>query len=426
MEIKRDNYLKRLIEHMGNGMIKVLTGLRRAGKSYLLNNIFKKYLIENITDQSHVIYLALDSKENEKYSDSNVLYEFLNSKIKNDKQKYFILLDEIQFVNDFVPVLNGLAYKNNVEIYVTGSNSNMLSSDISTEFRGRGDVIHLFPLTYKEYFEAVGGDRDDVLNDYMIYGGLPYILNCKTEEDKAEYLKRLYDETYLVDIKERNQIKNEQLLNDIMDVLSSQAGSLINPNRLVNIINDKYKKETKNFSDIKVNKITVDNYLKYIEDAFLINKTKRYDIKSNNYINSPYKYYFEDIGLRNARINFRQLDDGYIMENIIYNELLARRLNVDIGIVDTYGSDSNGTTVRKSYEVDFVVNKGAKRYYIQSSFHLNDEKKTLQEKKSLKNIDDSFKKIIIVRDNINVRIDNDGIITMGLFYFLLNENSLDV
>ena len=406
-------------------MIKVITGLRRSGKSYLLYNLFRKYLLDNVTDDKHIIYLALDAEENKKYWDSSKLNNYLLSKLENDNEKYYILLDEIQKVDDFVPVLNGFLYKDNVDVYVTGSNSKMLSSDINIEFRGRGDVIHLYPLTFKEYVEAFDGDKDDAWNDYVLYGGLPYILFCKTEEDKAEYLKNLYKETYLDDIKERRNIKNEQLLNDILDVLSSQIGSLTNPTRLTNIINDRYLKETKNKVEALVNKNTIDSYIGYIEDAFLISKAQRYDIKGNHYINSPYKYYYEDVGLRNARLNFRQIDDGHIMENIIFNELLARRYNVDIGIVETFDKDEEDKTIRNNYEVDFVVNKGAKKYYIQSSYQLTNDAKTLQEKQSLRHIDDSFKKIIIVKDNIKTRIDNDGIITMGLYYFLLNESSLD-
>ena len=425
MEIRRTNYLQRLIDKQDNNMIKVITGLRRSGKSYLLYNLFRKYLLNNVTDDKHIIYLALDAEENKKYWDSSKLNDYLLSKLENDNKKYYILLDEIQKVNDFVPVLNGLLYKDNVDVYVTGSNSKMLSSDISTEFRGRGDVIHLYPLTFKEYLEVYDGDKDDAWNDYVLYGGLPYILFCKTEEDKAEYLKNLYKETYLDDIKERRNIKNEQLLNDILDVLSSQIGSLTNPTRLTNIINDRYLNDSKNRAEDLVNKNTIDSYIGYIEDAFLINKAQRYDIKGNHYINSPYKYYYEDIGLRNARLNFRQIDDGHIMENVIYNELLARRCNVDVGIVENFEKDVNGKTLRTNYEVDFIVNKGAKKYYIQSAYQLTDDVKTNQEKQSLTHIGDSFKKIIIVKDNIKTRIDNDGIVTMGIYHFLLNEDSLD-
>ncbi len=424
MEIRRDDYLKRLIDKQGNGMIKVITGLRRSGKSYLLYNIFRKYLIDNVTTENHIVYLALDTKENEKYHDSTTLNDYLLSNIKNNDEQYYILLDEIQTVDDFVPVLNGLVYMNNVDVYVTGSNSKMLSSDISTEFRGRGDVIHLYPLTFKEFLSSYNGDKDDAWNDYVLYGGLPYILTLKTDEDKIEYLKKLYNETYLIDLKERRKIKNEQLLNDITDVLSSQIGSLTNPTRLTNIINNQYLKDMVNKEE-QVNKNTIESYIDYLEDAFLVNKAQRYDIKGNHYINSPYKYYFEDIGLRNARLNFRQLDDGHIMENIIYNELISRRLNVDIGVVEVYSKDEQNKTIRNSYEVDFVVNKGIKKYYIQAAYQLSNDEKVIQEKQSLRNIDDSFKKIIVVKENIKTRIDNDGIITMGLYNFLLNENSLD-
>ncbi len=423
MEIKRNNYLQRLIAKQDNDMIKVIIGLHQSGKSYLLNKIFRKYLLENETDENHIIYLALDAEENKKYWQASVLNNYLLSQIKNTHEKYYILLDEIQKVDDFVPVLNGFLYKDNVDVYVTGSNSKMLSSDISTEFRGRGDIIHIYPLTFKEYLEAYNGDKDEAWNDYVLYGGLPYILQCKSDEEKIEYLKNLYQTTYLEDLKERRNIKNEQLLNDILDVLSSQIGSLTNPTRLTNIINNQYLKENQN--EELINKNTIDSYISYIEDAFLINKAQRYDIKGNHYINSPYKYYYEDIGLRNARLKFRQIDDGYIMENIIYNELLARRYNVDIGIVEVYTKNSQNKTERTNYEVDFIVNKGLKKYYIQSSYKLTSDEKNNQEKQSLKHIEDSFKKIIIVKDNIKTRIDNDGIVTMGLYHFLLNENSLD-
>ena len=424
MEIKRTNYLERLIEKRDNGMIKVITGLRRSGKSYLLDKIFRKYLLNNETDEKHIIYLALDAEENKKYWNPAELNKYLLSKIENNNEKYYILLDEIQKVNDFVPVLNGFLYKENIDVYVTGSNSKMLSSDISTEFRGRGDIIHVYPLTFKEYLEAYNGDKDEAWNDYVLYGGMPYTLYCKTDEEKIDYLKNLYKTTYLDDIKERRNIKNEQLLNDILDVLSSQIGSLTNPTRLTNIINNQYLKDSKNKNEELINKNTIASYIGYIEDAFLIKKVQRYDIKGNHYINSPYKYYYEDIGLRNARLNFRQIDDGHIMENIIFNELLSRRYNVDIGIVETYDKDKDNKTIRVNYEVDFVVNKGLKKYYIQSSYKLTNEDKTNQEKQSLIHIDDSFKKIIIVKDNIKTRIDNDGIVTMGLYHFLFYVKDL--
>ena len=424
MKIKREKYLQRLIDKQGNRMIKIITGVKHSGKSYLLSEIFKNYLINNGTPEDHIIYLTLDTKSNEKYLNSEVLNNYLLEHVKNNNEKYYVLLDEIQKCDDFVPVLNELAYMKNVDVYVTGSNSKMLSSDISTEFRGRGDVIHLYPLTFKEYLEASEMDKDDAWNEYVLYGGLPYTLFCKTDDEKSDYLKSLYNETYMIDLKERRKIKDEQLMNDIMDVLSSQIGSLTNPTRLTNIINNNYKKDNSKLSKTVSNE-TVEKYINYLEEAFLISKTRRYDIKGNSYINSPYKYYYEDIGLRNSRLNFRQLDDGHIMENIIYNELISRRLNVDVGVVETFEKNSNDVTTRKKYEVDFIVNKGAKKYYIQSAYQLSGDKKIEQEKNSLRNIDDSFKKIIVVKDNIKTRIDNDGIVTMGLYYFLLNENSLD-
>ena len=422
MEIKREKYLQKLIDKQDNGMIKVITGLRRSGKSYLLDPLFKNYLVESGVKEDHIIYLALDTESNKKYHNPKVLNNYLLEHIKNNNEKYYVLLDEIQNCKDFAPVLNELIYMKNVDVYVTGSNSKMLSSDISTEFRGRGDIIHLYPLTFKEYLEATSMDKDDAWNEYVLYGGLPYILNCHTDEEKSDYLKQLYKETYMIDLKERRKIKDEQLMNDIIDVLSSSIGSLTNPSRLTNIINNNYKNGNQSK---KVSNETVEKYISYLDDAFLISKASRYNVKGNNYINSPYKYYCEDIGLRNSRLNFRQLDDGHIMENIIYNELISRRLNVDVGVVETFEKNKDDVTTRRKYEVDFVVNKGAKRYYIQSAYQLSGDKKIEQEKRSLRNIDDSFKKIIIVKDNIKIRIDNDGIVTMGLFYFLLNENSLD-
>ena len=413
-EINRDFYLNKLIKKDGNGQIKVITGLRRCGKSYLLKNIFYKYLLKN-NDEKHVIYIPLDIKENENLLDGNMFIKYVKSLIK-DKKKYYLLIDEVQLMDDFVPILNTFLYTENVEVYVTGSNAKLLSKDIVTEFRGRGDVIHVYPLSFSEYYKECGKDKYEAYEEYSIYGGLPLILSFDTDEEKSEYLKELFKETYIRDIIEKNNIENIEELNELLNVISSQIGSLTNPLNLQN----KFKSEKK----IDITDKTISTYLEYFMDAFLINKASRYDVKGKKYINSPYKYYFEDVGLRNARLNFRQVDKGHIMENIIYNELLRRGYNVDVGVVEVNITDENGIRTKPQYEVDFICNQGSKRIYIQSAFEMNNQLKQNQEKKSLVNIDDSFKKIIIVGDVSKPRMDEDGIITMGIYYFLLNEDSL--
>lgn len=409
-EIKRNFYLDKLIKKDGNGQIKVITGIRRCGKSYLLKNIFYKYLLQN-NDKDHIIYLPLDIKENEKLLDGNEFIKYVRSLIRDNK-KYYLLVDEIQKMDDFVPVLNTFLYEENVEVYVTGSNAKLLSKDIVTEFRGRGDEIHVYPLSFSEYMSAFDGDQYEGYEQYSIYGGLPYTLMYDNDNERSNYLKLLFEETYITDIIERHNVSNKEELNELLNIISSQIGSLTNPHNLQNT----FKSE----KNITLSDKTISKYLEYFEDAFLITKAIRYDVKGKKYINTPFKYYFEDLGLRNARLNFRQIDKGHIMENIIYNELLRRGYEVDVGVVEVNSSDK-----KKQYEVDFICNLGNKKIYIQSAYDMKDDIKQMQERKSLINIDDFFKKIIIVGDVSKPRMDEKGIITMGIYYFLLNENSLN-
>ena len=414
-EIKRDFYLNQLIKKDGNGQIKVITGIRRCGKSYLLKNIFYKYLLES-NDKDHIIYIPLDIKPNESLLDGNKFIEYVKSLIKDDK-KYYLLVDEIQKMDDFVPVLNTFLYEENIEVYVTGSNAKLLSKDIVTEFRGRGDEIHVYPLSFSEYMSAFDGDQYEGYEQYSIYGGLPYTLSFETDNERSEYLKNLFEETYITDIIERNNITNVEELNELLNIISSQIGSLTNPYNIQNT----FKSE----KNITLSDKTISKYLDYFEDAFLITKSQRYDVKGKKYINTPYKYYFEDLGLRNARLNFRQIDKGHIMENIIYNELLRRGYNVDVGVVEVNETDEKGSRSKPQYEVDFICNQGNKRIYVQSAYEMKDNQKENQERRSLTNIMDSFKKIIIVGDVSKPRMDDNGIITMGIYYFLLNEDSLN-
>ena len=415
IEIKRDYYLNQLIEKQGNGMVKIITGIRRCGKSYLLKKIFYKYLLQN-NDKDHIIYIPLDIKANEPLLDGNKFIEYVNSLIKDNK-KYYLLLDEIQMMDDFVPVLNTYLYEDNIEVYVTGSNAKLLSRDVVTEFRGRGAEIHVYPLSFKEYLDAFDGDQYQAYEQYSIYGGLPYTLAFETDNERSKYLKGLFEETYIRDIIERNNVTNVEELNELLNIISSQIGSLTNPFNLQNTFKSK--------KNVTLSDKTISNYLDYFIDAFLITKAQRYDIKGKNYINTPYKYYFEDIGLRNARLNFRQIDKGHTMENIVYNELLRRGYNVDVGVVEVNETNEKGIHIKPKYEVDFVCNQGNKRIYVQSAFEMQDSAKEKQERKSLLNINDSFKKVIILGDVSKPRMDDNGIITMGIFYFLLNEDSLD-
>ena len=416
-EIKRDLYLKKLIDRKENDLIKIITGIRRCGKSYLLDPIFKRYLTENGVDEEHIIKLELDSIENKEYRNPNKLYEYVMQKITDDRM-YYILLDEIQKVEDFESVLNSFLRKKNLDVYVTGSNSKFLSSDIVTEFRGRGDEIRVFPLSFSEFFEAYEGDKRDAFNEYITYGGMPYILSRKTEEAKSTYLNNLFENTYINDIVERNHIQKDDKLNSIINMIASSIGSLTNPNKIENTF------KSNNINDITIP--TINNYLNYLIDAFLINKAERFDIRGKKYISTPSKYYFTDVGLRNARLNFRQQEETHLMENVIYNELLVRGYNVDVGVVEINEENKEGKKIRKQIEVDFVCNQGSKRYYVQSAFAIPDKEKMRQEQRPFNYIQDSFKKIIVVRENIKLWRNEEGTVIMGIEEFLLNKNSLDL
>lgn len=413
--IKRDIYLQKIIDRMNNGMIKVITGIRRCGKSYLLFEIFYKYLLEHGVSNSHIITLQLDDRLNIKYRNPDELCDFIHSKII-DFQKYYILLDEVQLVQNFEEVLISFLHIQNVDIYVTGSNAKFLSSDIITEFRGRGDQIYLTPLSFKEFFSASQFEYEDAYNEYSMFGGMPYLLFCKTDEQKISYLNNLFKETYIKDIVNRYNLRNIDILEDVLNIISSSIGSLTNPNKLSN-----------SFKSIK-NQIvapnTINQYLEYCVDSFLIRKAYRYDVKGKKYIDTPLKYYFTDIGLRNARLGFRQQEESHIMENIIYNELIIRGYNVDVGVITISEKNENNNYVRKQLEVDFVCNLGYERYYIQSALNIDDIKKRDQEERPLIKIDDSFRKIIIVKNNIKKWKDDNGMLFLGLKEFLLNPDSI--
>lgn len=417
MDIKRDKYLNDLINRMHNGMIKVVTGIRRCGKSYLLFNIFKNYLLEHGVAASHIITIELDQRKNKKYRNPDTILDYIESLIEDDEQ-YYIMLDEVQMLQEFEEVLNSLLHIRNADIYVTGSNSKFLSKDVITEFRGRGDEIHIYPLTFKEFMEAYDGDMYRGWAEYVVYGGLPLTVTMKTEEQKISYLTNLFKETYLKDIIERHHIEKTQELEDLVNILASAIGSLTNPPK----IEATFKSAIQ--STISLN--TIRQYIEHLEDAFIINKANRYNVKGRKYIGTPLKYYFEDVGLRNARLGFRQVEETHLMENIIYNELRSRGYTVDVGVVEKRGTDENGKEYKNQLEIDFVANLGSKRYYIQSAFSMPTEEKRIQEKASLVNVNDSFKKIIVVKDVVNVTRDEDGITTMSIYDFLLKENSLEL
>ena len=417
MDIKRDKYLNDLINRMHNGMIKVVTGIRRCGKSYLLFNIFKNYLLEHGVASSHIITIELDQRKNKKYRDPDTILDYIESLIEDDGQ-YYVMLDEVQMLQEFEEVLNSLLHIRNADIYVTGSNSKFVSKDVITEFRGRGDEIHIYPLTFKEFMEAYDGDMYRGWAEYVVYGGLPLTVTMKTEEQKISYLTNLFKETYLKDIIERHHIEKTQELEDLINILASAIGSLTNPPK----IEATFKSSIQ--STISLN--TIRQYIEHLEDAFIINKANRYNVKGRKYIGTPLKYYFEDVGLRNARLGFRQVEETHLMENIIYNELRSRGYTVDVGVVEKRGTDENGKEYKNQLEIDFVANLGSKRYYIQSAFSMPTEEKRIQEKASLVNVNDSFKKIIVVKDVVNVTRDEDGITTMSIYDFLLKENSLEL
>ena len=414
--IERQKYLNDLISLRENGMIKVITGMRRCGKSYLLFEIFSSYLESNGVKIDHVIKIDLEDYKNKSLRNPNNLYEYVENRITDD-DVYYILLDEVQMLDNFVDVLNGFLKKQNVDIYVTGSNAKFLSKDVITEFRGRGFEIRIYPLSFSEYMSAYSGTIQSGINEYMLYGGLPQILSYKTEEHKTTFLKSLFEETYIKDIKERYNIKKDDDLEELINIVASGIGTLTNPNKLSNT----FKSEKKSV----ISYDTVKEYLESLCDSFLIEKSTRYDVKGKKYINSPYKYYFMDLGLRNARLNFRQFEKPHLMENLIYNELRIRGYNVDVGIVEAYTKNSEGKTARKQLEVDFVVNQGSQRYYIQVAYDMTSEEKQAQELNSFRNIPDSFKKIVIVNGTKKPWRNEEGFVMMGMKYFLLNADSLE-
>ena len=417
MNIERPIYLQKLKDRMHDGMIKIITGLRRCGKSYLLFELFRRHLLDSGVDPDHIIGLELDMRSCEKYRDPDVLLAYLSEKM-NAGGMYYIFLDEVQMLRDFVSVLNELLHYRNADVYVTGSNSKFLSTDIATEFRGRGNQVRIHPLSFSEYCSVFQGTRDEAWQEFFTYGGLPNILSMKSDEQKAEYLRDLFEMTYLRDIKERNKIRRDSEMNVLLDILASVTGSLTNPLKLSHTFQSK--------RGVPFSERIIARYCKYLEDAFLISKAVRYDIKGKDYIDTPFKYYFEDVGLRNARLNFRQQDENHIMENIVYNELLYRGFSVDVGVVETREKQQDGKMKHKQLEVDFVANSGSRRYYIQSAFSISTLEKESQEKRPFLRFSDSFKKIILVRENIKIRRDENGIVTMGLLDFLLTPNSLEL
>ena len=417
MVIKRDIHLKKLIDSKHNGMIKVVTGVRRCGKSYLLFNLFCHHLKEAGIAADHIIKVDLEDRRNKELRDPDALLRYIDSHM-TDRQMYYILLDEVQHVNEFEDVLNSYLKIENADVYVTGSNSRFLSTDVITEFRGRGDEIKIAPLCFREFMSVYQGTREKGLEEYMLYGGLPKVLDYPTVERKIEYLKSLFKKTYLTDIKERYKIKNDDDLEELIDIVASSIGGLTNPSKLENT-----------FQTVKHSNIThttIKSYLDMLQDVFLIERSVRYDIKGRKYIDTPAKYYFSDLGLRNARINFRQYEETHLMENLIYNELRLRGMSVDVGVVVKNEKDANGVSVRKQLEVDFVCNQGNQRYYIQSALRLPSEEKREQEVRSLKSINDSFRKFVITEDLISRYHDNEGIAYMNIYEFLLDENSLQI
>ena len=427
--IQRDLYLRRLIDRMGNGSVKVITGLRRCGKSVLLFDLFGGYLLQSGVDPAHIIRFAFDSEEDlekigenliglaeqKRKVDPHKFSAYVKSRL-TDSGKYYLLLDEVQQLGSFEAVLNGYLYRKNLDVYVTGSNSRFLSTDILTEFRGRGDEVRVYPLSFAEFYAAKGGDRYEAWDEYHIYGGMPALFNCRTEEQKGEYLRSLMAKVYLSDIVERNHVQHPDEMDSMVDFLCSAIGSLTNPKKIADTL--------KSLKGKSISDVTAKNYLGYLCDAFLFDSAKRFDVKGRKYFGTPLKYYMADMGLRNARLNFRQIEENHIMENVIFNELKIRGYSVDVGVVEVR-DPVDGKYRQKQLEIDFVANKGSKKYYIQSAYEIPGAEKLRQEKRSLLKVGDSFKKIVIVKDSIQPQIDEDGVVTMGLIPFLLDQNSLD-
>lgn len=416
MEIKRDRYLNTLISKKHNSLIKVITGMRRCGKSYLLFTLFKEHLLSVGVDEDHIIELAFDAFENKKYRDPDVLYPYLKEQIKDDAM-YYVLLDEVQLLGEFESILNSLIRMKNVDVYVTGSNARFLSKDVITEFRGRGDEVHMYPLSFAEFMSVYPGTKQDGWNEYMLYGGIPLVLEFTTPDQKVSFLKSLFEETYISDIVGRHNIRNKAELEELLNILSSAIGSLTNPQKLSATFQTVKKK--------KISNSTIKRYIDYLCDSFLIDSAIRYDVKGRKYIDTPVKYYFTDMGLRNARLNFRQIEETHSMENIIFNELKMRGFNVDVGVIMQYDTNEKGSGIRKQLEIDFVCNQGSKRYYIQSAYAIPDQAKMEQEQRSLMLTGDFFKRMIITKDTPAPYYNESGVLIMNVYDFLLNENSLN-
>ena len=417
MIITRQKYLEMLVAGQGNGLVKIVTGGRRCGKSFLLFQIFHQYLLQHGVDEGHLIEVSLDDRRNRKLCDPDALLDYLDARIKSDGKTCFIFLDEIQLVDDFIGVLLSLMHTPNIEVYVSGSNSKFLSKDVVTEFRGRGQEIRIWPLSFSEYYGAVGGERSQAWKDYYTFGGLPQILSLGTERAKRSYLRDIYEVTYIKDIVERNKIKVPEGLRELVRILASGIGSSTNPTRICNTF--------QSVSQLQITDKTINEYISDIQDAFLIEEALRYDVKGRKYIGTETKYYFCDLGLRNIVLNLRQQEETHIMENVIYNELRIRGYLVDVGLVECWTTDENGKRKRSKLEVDFVVNNGPERVYIQSAFNMPTKDKEKQERRSLINIADNFRKVIVVKDDIKRKIDDDGVVTIGLFDFLLDEQSIE-
>lgn len=430
MEIQRDYYLEKLIGRKGNNLIKIVTGVCRCGKSYLLNTIFYRHLLESGIRKEHIIKFAFDSAEDlnligedlidiqlkKRKVDPKKFMKYVNSKIR-DKKTHYLLLDEVQLLGAFETVLNGYLYRDNLDVFVTGSNAKFLSRDIVTEFAGRGDEIHMYPLNFSEFMSCYKGDKYDGLSQYMLYGGIPMVVLNKNEQDKVKTLQNLFSEIYISDIVKRHNVRNKDVLEDLLNILSSSVGSLTNPEKLKNTFQSVEKKT--------VSATTIKKYLDYFEDSFLIDSAMRYDVKGKSYIGTPVKYYFSDPGLRNVRINFRQFEPNHIMENIIFNELKMRGFNVDIGVVPIMGKNAKGKAARKHLEIDFICNRGSNKYYIQSAYYIPDAEKRNQETRPLTKIKDTFKKIIVTKDSIAGYYDDMGIYTTSIYDFLLDPNILE-
>ena len=418
MEVKRDRYLDRLIERKGNGLIKAVTGIRRCGKSFLLLELFHRHLVESGVPESRIVEVALDDRTNKPLRNPDTLLAYLRGRVPGDGVPTYVVLDEIQLVPEFEDVLNSLLHMRGADVYVSGSNSQFLSTDIVSRFRGRSDEIRVRPLSFSEFMSIFDGPADEGWDEYVVHGGMPLALSYSRASDKEAYLRTLFEKVYIADVVERNKVRHPEELDELVDVLASATGSLTNPTRLMNVFRSVKKKD--------ISDKTITSYISHLENAYLVSEAQRFDIKGNAYIGSPKKYYFEDVGLRNARMGFRQAEENHLMENIVFNELLSRGFNVDVGVVDAFGRDKSGKTIRQRLEVDFVATLGSSRYYVQSALAIDDPEKREQETRPLAKIDDSFRKIVVVRGAMKPRRDEKGLVYMGIRNFLLDPDSLDV